>query len=152
MRRHELPRNFRRWNSLASAFAIIHPVIKTLRQRVFAHRTPGVVGDVIDIRWKEALIRLMNARGDIRPPEEGLHKRRAIVRAHLQFQISAPRMQTDAVHSFHPAHWIVIAAPNRLRTVFVLLNFKIHWQERGRPMMLRPIELDAARDPRSGES
>ena len=69
----------------------------------------------------------------------------------LPFSDRIARMQANAVHAFHAAHRIVIAAPNGLRAVGVFLDFKIHRQERRRPMMLRPIEFDTSRNPRPGE-
>jgi hypothetical protein len=61
-------------------------------------------------------------------------------------------MQTDAVHAFHARHGIVIAAPDGLRAVGVFLDFKVHRQERCWPMMLRPVEFDAAGNPRPGKA
>jgi hypothetical protein len=112
MRRHKLFWNFVLRNSFAPAFAVVDAVIKSLRKRIFAHRAPGVVGHVMNIRREKTLIRLMHARGDIRPPEKRLGERRAIVSAHFQFQRSAARMQANAVHAFHPAHRVVVAAPD----------------------------------------
>jgi len=61
-------------------------------------------------------------------------------------------MQTDAMHPLHPRHGIVVAAPNRLRTLGVRLDLEVHRQKRRRPMMLRPVELNATANPRSSQA
>ncbi len=94
----------------------------------------------------------MHARGDIGPPQKRLHERRAVVGANFEFEISLARMQADAVHAFHAAHRIVVAAPDRFRAVRVFFDFKIHRQKRRGPMMLRPVEFDAAGNPRPGQA
>ena len=148
MRRDELPWNFILRNAFASALAVVHAVIKTWRQRILAHRTLGVVGDVINVRWEKTLIRFMHARGDIRPPQKSLRERRAIVGAHFEFDDPPARMQADPVHAFHAAHRIMIAAPDGYCAVGVLFDFKIRGQKSRRAVMLRPVEFNAAGDPR----
>src|SRR4051812_45298109 len=61
-------------------------------------------------------------------------------------------MQADAMHPFHAGHRIMVAAPNDLRAIRVLLDFEIHRQKRRWPMMLRPIEFYAPGDPRSSQT
>ena len=114
MRWRELSWNLVLRDSFAPALAIIHAVIKSLRQRILAHRTARVVGDVVNVRREKTLIRLMHARGDIGPPQKRLRERRPVVGAHFQFKICPARMQADAVHSFHARHRVVVAAPNDL--------------------------------------
>ena len=152
MRRNELCGHFALRNAFASAFAVIHAVIKSFRQRILAHRAARVVGHVINVRREKALIGLVHARGDVGPPKKRLHERRAVVGAHLEFEIRLARMQADAVHAFHAAHRIVVAAPDGFRAVGVLFDFKIHRQKRRGPVMLRPVELDAAGNPRPGQA
>jgi hypothetical protein len=123
-----------------------------LRERIFTHRTPRVIRDVIHIRWEETLKPLMHPRRHISPPQKSLRQCRAIVGAHLEFHVSLAGVQANAVHAFHPSHRIVIAAPDRYRSVSVAFDLMLHWEERCRPMMLRPVEFDAAGNPWTGET
>src|SRR5579862_9021161 len=105
----------------------------------------------MDIRREKALIRFMHARCHIRPPKEGLDERGAIINAYFQFQTGATRMQTDSVHSLHPAHGVMITAPDSFGTIRMFLYLKIHGKEGRGTMMLRPVEFDTARNPGTGE-
>ena len=58
----------------------------------------------------------------------------------------------DADHAFHPQHGIVFAQPHRAAAVGMLLDGGVDRHIRRRPMMLRPVELDAAGYPRSKQS
>lgn len=93
MRRNELARRFAFRNAFAAALAVVHAVVVSLRERIFTHRTPRVIGDVINVRREKTLIRFMHARGDVGPPEKGLGQRCAIVGAHLEFHIRFAGMQ-----------------------------------------------------------
>src|SRR5450631_1001032 len=53
----------------------------------------------------------------------------------------------DAHHTLHPQHGIVLAQPNCSAAVCVLFNRCVDRHERGRPVMLWPVELDASRNP-----
>src|SRR5207249_7655582 len=107
---------------------------------------------VINIRREKTSIGFVNARGDVGPPKKCLHKGRAVVHANFEFEICTPWMQTDAVHALHPGHRIVVAAPDGLRTVGVLFDGEVHRKKRCGPMMLRPVEFDAAGNPWPGEA
>ena len=96
------------------SLAIINAVIKSFAKRILAHRAASMVGNVINIRRKEALISLMHARGDVSPPKKSLDQRRAVIGAGLKFNDCPARMKAYAVHAFHAAHWVVIATPDRL--------------------------------------
>jgi hypothetical protein len=61
-------------------------------------------------------------------------------------------MQAHAVHAFHSGEWVMVAAPDRFRSLLMLLDLVINGQERGRTMVLRPIELNATGDPRAGQA
>ncbi len=123
-----------------------------LAQRILAHGPARVVGHAMDIRREKALVSLVDARRDVGPPKERLDERGAVVRPHLQLDEGAAGMEADAVHPFHPRHRIVVAAPDGHAAVGVLLDLDIDRHEGGRTMMLRPVELDSAGNPRPGEA
>src|SRR5579885_790273 len=114
MGRNELARHFILRNTFASALAVVDAVIKTPRQRILAHRTARVVGDVINVRRKKTLVGLVYAGGDVGPPEKGLDKRRAIANADFQLHQCPAWMETNAVHAFQAIQRIVVAAPDGL--------------------------------------
>src|SRR6187402_406848 len=58
-------------------------------------------------------------------------------------------MQADAVHGSQPIHRFVVAQPDRDSFVVTFLDTEIDRHERGRTMVLRPVELDAAGYPTS---
>src|ERR1700761_1622607 len=57
-------------------------------------------------------------------------------------------MQTNTVHPFHSHHRVLIAAPDRDGSVFLIaLNRNFYRHEGRRSVMLRPVKLDSAGDP-----
>ena len=112
-------------------------------------RSPRLIGDVIDIRREEALIGFMHTGSYICPPQECLHKSRAVVSPHLQLQVGVARVQAHAMHSLHARHRVVVAAPNRLRAVGVFFNLKVDRQKGRGAMMLGPVKLYATANPRA---
>ena len=112
---------------------------------------PGVVGDVVHVGGEERLVLLVRARGDVRPPEEGLHVVGAVVQPRPELDEAAVGGERDAVHPFHAREGVVVAAPDRHGSVVVGLDVGVGGQEGGGPVVLRPVELDAAGDPRAGE-
>ena len=152
VRRDELGGHFGGGDAFGTAFAVVHTVIMALGQGIFAGGAFGVVGDVIDVRREKALVGFMHAGGHIGPPEEALHTGRAIVGARLEFHETFAGMQANAVHAFHAGHRIVVAAPDSFGAIGVLLDFIVRRQKGGRAVMLRPVEFNAAGNPRSRQS
>ncbi len=152
MRRNEIGGPLIGRHALARPAAVVHSVVHARAERILAGRPLGMIGDVVDVGGKERLVRLVDPRRHVRPPEERLHQRRAVVRPHFQLDQSLARMQTDSVHAFHPRHRIVVAKPYGFRSVRVLLDVEIDRQEGGGAMVLRPIEFDSARNPRAGQA
>ena len=99
-------------DAFAAAFTIVDPVVNPLGQRVFTHGATSVVGDVINVWREKTLIRLVNARADVRPPEKRLHVGRAIVGAHFQLDDGLAGMEAHAMHALHATYRIVVAAPD----------------------------------------
>ncbi len=131
---------------------VVHAVVTPLAERILADRPPGMVGHVTDVGREERLIALVHADGRVGPPQERLHQRRAVVDPHLQLDQRLARMQAHAVHPLHPQQRIMVAEPDGLRAVGVLFDVEVDGQEGGGAMVLRPIELDAAGDPRPGQA
>jgi len=91
----------------------------------------------------------MDAGGDVGPPQKGLRMLRAVIESYAQFDYGLARTETDAVHTLHTGHRIVVAAPDGDRAVRFTLDSSFDPHEGGGAMMLRPVELDSTGDPRS---
>ena len=83
----------------ARAGGVIDAVVEILRDRERRHRAHRVVGDIVDISREKTLIVLMDARGHIRPPEEGLRERGPIIEPTAKFHEGAAGAEADAVHA-----------------------------------------------------
>ena len=106
----------------------------------------------MDIRREKRLIRFMHANADVGPPKKCLRQGGPVIGPHLQFQNRPVRMQADPVHPLHPANRVMVAQPDRFGTAGMFLDGEIRRQKRGRTMMLRPVELDSAGNPRPSQA
>ena len=70
VRWNKLPGDFVWGNAFPSAFAVIYPIIASLGEGIFTHGTSGMIGHVMGVGREKALIRRMDASGDVGPPEE----------------------------------------------------------------------------------
>ena len=93
----------------------------------------------------------MNAGRRVGPPEEGLRIGGAIVDADDQLKKGFSRVEPHPVHALHPRHRVMLAQPDGGRAIRMLLDCHVRRQKRRRPVVLRPVELDATAGPRSGQ-
>jgi len=56
------------------------------------------------------------------------------------------------MHALHACERIMVGAPDSDGPVLLVLDLHIRGEEGGRPMVLRPVELNSARDPRTCQS
>ena len=152
MWRHEVAGNLRLGDTMPGAGGVIDPIVVALAERIGAGRALGVVGDIIDIGREEALVLFVDPGGDIRPPQEGLRQGGPVVGADLQLDAGRIGMEADPVHPLHPHQRIMVAQPDSERAIRLFLDAPGDRHEGGRPMMLRPVELDPARSPWSGQA
>jgi hypothetical protein len=111
-----------------------------------------VVGDVPHVGREERLVPLVRARSDVRPPEEGLRHIGAVREARLDLDERRVTPQPDPVGTAHPLHRVEVAVPDDDLLVARTLDVRLDRQERGGPVMLRPVELDATRHPWTREA
>src|SRR6266849_4696759 len=98
-RRNELQRLLFGRHALSTTFAVIHAVVVTVAEGKTTLGPLGMICHKVDIRRKERLVELMDLHANVGPPKECLDERSAIVKAHLYFNVSLSRMQTDAMHA-----------------------------------------------------
>src|SRR5258708_296714 len=134
-------------NPMSCPLRVVDPVVASVTSWKFRDCALGVVGDKAHILRKERLILLVDARRNVRPPQECLRILGAVVEAHSKLEISLAWAKAQTVHSFHPHHGIMIATPYRYRSVRISLNSRFDRHKGRRPVMLRPVELHSARDP-----
>ena len=95
---------------------------------------------------------VVDRHGQIGPPHEQLRLTGAVVQAHLRPDVAAPRLQRHAHHALLPVERLDLAHPDGLAAVVVFLRRGLDGQEGRRAVVLRPVELDATRNPRAGQS
>ena len=88
----------------------------------------------------------------ISPPQESLRNRRRIVQFSFYFKISFSGIKRKPGHPFLVKHFFVFAYPNSYASISIILNGMIYRQKSARAMMLWPVELNTARNPRTGKS
>ena len=76
----------------------------------------------------------------------------AVVQLPADLNIRLVRIQGERSDSLGPVHLINVIAQERLAAVLVLRDHMVYRHIGRRPVMLRPVKLDAAGDPRSGQS
>ncbi len=132
--------------------AVVDPVVAAAGDGERRHRSPGVVGDMDDVRWEHGLVSVVDVHRDVRPPQEGLHEGGAVVEPDPNLDECRVWSQAQSVHALHPAHRLVLGAPRRGAAVGLSLDDPIDGLEGRRSMVLGPVELDTAGDPWSGET
>ena len=103
---------------------------------------------VVNVRRKEDLVRGIDRHGGVLPPEEGTAHRGAVGHLDPRFKDRAVVGKVNADHAFHAVDRLVLAHPDG-DTGLVLDDLKIAGEHRGRSVVVGPVELDTARDPRA---
>ena len=108
-----------------------------------------MVEDGVDVAREDGLVVRAHGDGGVGPPQEGLRQGRGVVEHALNLEHGAPGAQREAGHALEVEHALALAHPDDGAAVGPALNGVVHGQERAGPVVLRPVELDAARYPRA---
>ena len=135
-----------------NACRVVHLIIGTRGDGEAGDSALAVVEDGIHVGREDALVLVVHLNGWVCPPEEGLRQRRAVADAPLNLQVGAARTQRKAGHALLVEHALHLVHPHRHRPVRVLHNIAVHGQIGRWTMVLRPVELYAAADPRPCQS
>ncbi len=106
----------------------------------------------VDVGRENGAVMLVDMYGGIGPPEECLGHVGAVVEHSLYLQIRTAGAEGEACRSAlmkHPLHFV---DPYGHGAVGVFLYSGINLHICGRAMVLGPVELDTARNPRAGEA
>ena len=123
---------------------IIHLIISARCNRITGNIPFAMIEYSIHIGRKHRLIGIIHSNSRIRPPEKSLWDGCRIVQFSLNFQHCTSRTQGKTCHSFLMEHPFTLAHPNNSTAVGTPFNCIVDRQERTRPVMLRPVELDTA--------
>ena len=88
----------------------------------------------------------------IRPPQEGLRHAGTVVELADNLYVRLSGIQADFRDSLGTVHLIHIMKQHGYAAVLILQGHIIHRKEGGRPVVLRPVELNASGNPGSGQS
>ena len=106
----------------------------------------------VDIGREHALILVVHLHGWIGPPKEGLRQTGTIRDAAFDFQVSTTRAQRKTGHTLLMEHALHLIHPHRHRTIIRFLDVTVDGQIGRRTMVLWPVELNAARYPRTRQT
>ena len=131
---------------------VVHLVIGAGGNGETRHRPLAMVENGIHVGREHRLVFVVHLNGRIGPPQEGLRQRRAVAYASLNLKIGAARPQCEARHAFLVEHSLHLVYPYGHRAVLVFHNVAVGGQVCRRTVVLRPVKLYAARNPRSRQS
>ena len=131
---------------------IIHLVVYARSNGIFRHVALAVVENGVHIARKHRLIVVVDRHGGICPPEEGLRHGGRVVELALDFEHGASGTKHEPGHAFLVEHPFAFAHPHHGGAVRPAFDAEIDRQESARTVVLRPVEFDAARNPRPGQS
>jgi len=115
------------------------------------HVTLAMVEHGVHVGREHRVVVVVDHHGRVGPPQERLRERRTVVNLHVDFDVRLARIERKALHPFGAEHAFHFVAPYRLAAVGMLLDGEVCGQESGRAVVLRPVELDTARNPRAGQ-
>ena len=134
---------------IASGLHVDAVVGRVARDGVGGARIKVMEVYISNVLREENLILLVDGHRRIFPPEERLRRFRPVAELDARFQIRRARAQHHTDHALHPVDRVVLGEPADDAAVFARLQRVIAWQEARRAVRERPVELDAARDPRA---
>ena len=127
---------------------VIHLVIHTRRDREGADRPFSVVEDRIHVRREHALVSVVHLDGRIGPPQESLGNLGPVVQHSFYLKISTAGTKRESGHPLLVEHPLHLAAPDSHALIGILLDGAVHRHKGAGAVVLGPVELDAAANPR----
>ena len=131
---------------------IVHLIIDSRGDGERRHGSFAMIEDGIDIRWEHALVGIVHLHSRIRPPQESLGQRGSVRYTALNLQIGTTRTKRKARHSLLVEHALHLVHPYRDAAILVLDDGGIHWQISRWTMVLGPVKLNTARNPRARQT
>ena len=127
-------------------------IINSGGNREFRYVSLAMIHHCMDIRRKYRLCIVIYRNCRICPPKESLRHRSPVVKLSTDFNIGLVRIKRKGCNSLCSVHLVHIIDHNSFASVLVLRNCIIYREICSRSVMLRPVKLNTAGDPGSGES
>ena len=105
-----------------------------------------------DVRGEDGLGIVVDGNRRICPPQEGLGQTGAVIQLTLDFDIGPVGIQGEGGDGLGAVHLIHIIDHHGAAAVRVFLYDAVRGRIGGGTVMLRPVEFNAAADPRSGQT
>ena len=134
------------------ACRIVHLVIGARGDGERRYGPLAMIEHGIDVGREHTLVLVVYLYGGVGPPKEGLRHIGTVVEAAFDLEIGATGAQREARHAFLMEHLLHLAHPHRDTAVGIVLDGGVDRHIGGRTVMLRPVELDAAADPGTGQA
>ena len=111
-----------------------------------------MVKHCIDVWRKHRLILVVHLYRRVSPPQECLWYISAVIQHAVNLQICTARTQRESCHAFLVEHLLHLTHPHRDRAILVLLYGTVCRHICCRTVMLRPVKLYTAANPRTQQS
>ncbi len=111
-----------------------------------------MVADIFHVRRKDGFILGIDPHGQMVPPHKRQRQVCSVIKERLRFQIGFPRVKGNPHRAPQPMERFRLSQPTSYGTIRIVLNRGFHGSKGGGPVMLRPVEFNAAGNPRSGQS
>ena len=134
------------------ACTVVVLVVDAGCNREVADSALAVVEHRVDIRREDGLGVVVDRHSRVCPPEEGLGQVGAVVQLAFDFNVRLVGVDREADFALGAVHLVNLAALHRLAAVGVLLDLVVGGSKGSGAVVLRPVELDAAGDPRSEQT
>ena len=106
----------------------------------------------IDVWWEHRLILVVHLYRRVSPPQECLWHICAVIQHAMNLQIRTARAQRKPCHTLLMEHFLHLTHPHRDRAILVLLYGTVCRHICCRTVMLRPVKLYTAANPRTQQS
>ena len=133
------------------ARGVIYLVVGARSDGEGRHVSFAVVHHGVHVRREHRLVIVVGVHGRVGPPQERLGNGGPVVEADVDFQIGPIRIEGKAGSPGRAEHLLDFAHPHRLAAVLLLPERVADRLERAGPVVLGPVELDAARNPGAGK-
>ena len=131
---------------------IVHLIIGACSDGERGYGALAMIEHGIHIGWEHTLVLIIHFYGRVCPPKEGLGQVRTVKHPSLNLQIGTARTQCKACHALLMEHTLHLVNPHRHRTILILHDSGVDRQIGRWTVVLRPVKLDATRDPRTRQT
>ena len=128
---------------------IVHFIIGTSSYGERRDGSLSMVENGIDVGWEHTLVLIIHLHGRIGPPKESLRQRRTVAHAPLYFKIGTTGTKRKARCPFLMKHTLHLVHPYRHAPILILHDGGINRHIGRGTVVLRPVKLNAAADPRA---